>query len=178
MAAGFPIINTKRLLLRQFTDTDLENIFKGLSHPEVIKYYGVSYNSMEATKAQLQFFADLEKNETGIWWAICSADNTNFYGACGFNNLVKQHRKAEIGFWLLHEFWGQGIIPEALPLICDYAFTKMALHRIEAIVETENSSSKKIMHKLNFVHEGTMKEGEVKDGRFISLDVYAKLSND
>ena len=48
----FPILKTERLLLRQFVDTDLENVFKGLSHPEIIKYYGVSYQTLEATKAQ------------------------------------------------------------------------------------------------------------------------------
>ena len=41
----FPTIKTSRFRLRQFTDADLENVFKGLSHPEVIKYYGVSFNS-------------------------------------------------------------------------------------------------------------------------------------
>ena len=63
-AFEFTIIKTERLLLRQFIKSDLENVFKGLSHPDVIKYYGISYTSLEATKTQMQFFADLEKNET------------------------------------------------------------------------------------------------------------------
>ena len=48
----FPILKTERLLLRQFVDTELENVFKGLSHPEIIRYYGVSYKTLEATKEQ------------------------------------------------------------------------------------------------------------------------------
>ena len=51
----FPILKTERLLLRQFADTDLENVFKGLSHPKVIKYYGVNYQTLEATKEQMTF---------------------------------------------------------------------------------------------------------------------------
>ena len=81
MAAYFPILNTDRLLLRRFVETDLENVFNGLSHPDVIKYYGVSYQTIEATKEQMKFFADLERNETGIWWAVSSLDNNEFYGA-------------------------------------------------------------------------------------------------
>lgn len=177
-SANFHTLQTNRLLLRHFTQADLENVFTGLSHPDVIKYYGVNYTSLEATKAQLQFFADLEKNETGVWWAVCSIKDKTFYGACGFNNLSAQHKKTEIGFWLLPQFWGQGIITEAVQLICNYAFTTLALHRIEAIVETENSNSKKIMTKLNFTHEGTMKECEIKSGSFISLDIYAKLNGE
>ena len=177
MKTEFPTLKTERLLLRQFVASDIENVFKGLSHPDIIKFYGVSYQTVEATKEQMDFFADLEKEETGIWWAICSLDNQKFYGAGGLNNLNKEHKKAEIGFWLLTDFWGQGIMNEAMPLLCDYGFYKLGLHRIEGIVETENINCKKAMAKLNFDLEGTMRDCEIKNGKFISLDIYAKLNN-
>lgn len=175
MSANFPILKTERLLLRQFAESDLENVFNGLSHPDIIKYYGVSYPTLEATKEQMDFFADLEKNETGIWWAVCSPDNKLFYGAGGLNSLSKEHKKAEIGFWLLSDYWGKGFMTEAMPLICNYGFDKLGIHRIEGIVETENLLCKKAMEKLRFQHEGTMRECEIKNGKFISLDIYAKL---
>lgn len=174
----FPTIKTERLLLRQFVDSDLENVYKGLSDPEIIKYYGVSYSTLENTKAQMQFFADLEKQGTGIWWAVCSSDNKTFYGAGGLNSLSKEHKKAEIGFWLLTEYWGQGIMTEVMPIICDYGFANLNLHRIEGIVETDNLNCKNAMKKLKFKHEGTMRECEIKNGKFISLDIYAKLKNE
>jgi len=62
MTTEFPTIITEKLLLRRFMDNDLENVFKGLSHPDVIKYYGVSYNNMQEAKKQLDFFVGLEKN--------------------------------------------------------------------------------------------------------------------
>lgn len=173
----FPIIKTERLLLRQFNEGDLENVFKGLSHPDIIKYYGVSYQTLESTKKQMDFFADLEKNETGIWWAVCSLDNKTFYGAGGLNNLSKAHRKAEIGFWLLKDFWGQGIMTEVMPLICNYGFENLGLHRIEGLVETDNINCKRAMAKLDFEQEGTMNDCEIKNGKFISLDIYAKIKN-
>ena len=174
MTTVFPVIKTDRLLLRQFVESDIENVFKGLSHPDIIKYYGVSYQTLEATKEQMKFFSNLEKNETGIWWAVCSIDNKIFYGAGGLNSLSKEHKKAEIGFWLISDFWGQGIMTDAMPLICNYDFDKLGLHRIEGIVETENTNCKKAMAKLDFQHEGTMRECEIKNGKFISLDIYSK----
>lgn len=173
----FPIIKTKRLLLRKFIASDLENVYKGLSDPEIIKYYGVSYKTLEDTKAQMQFFVDLEKEGTGIWWAVCSLDNKTFYGAGGLNSLNKVHKKAEIGFWLLKEFWGQGIMTEVMPIICNYGFDNLDLHRIEGLVETDNLNCKNAMKKLDFKLEGTMKDCEVKNGKFISLDIYAKFKN-
>ncbi|HXS58631.1 MAG TPA: GNAT family N-acetyltransferase, partial [Hanamia sp.] len=67
METAFPLIKTGRLLLRRFVPDDLEKVYEGLSHPDVIKYYGVSYDSPEATKEQMKFFSDLEKDGTGIW---------------------------------------------------------------------------------------------------------------
>jgi len=172
---NFPTLKTENLLLRQFQQSDIENVFLGLSHPDIIKYYGVSYDTIEATQEQMTFFAELEKNETGIWWAICSLDNTIFYGAGGLNNLSKEHHKAEIGFWLLPSFWGKGLMQEAMPIICDYGFQQLNLNRIEGFVESKNSNCKKAMAKLQFQYEGTMHECEIKDGDYISLDIYAML---
>lgn len=176
--ADFPIIRIDRLLLRQFVDSDIENVYKGLSDPEIIKYYGVSYKTLEDTKAQMRFFSDLEKEGTGIWWAVCSLDNKTFYGAGGLNSLSKEHKKAEIGFWLLKEFWGQGVMTEVMPVICNYGFDNLGLHRIEGLVETDNLNCKNAMKKLDFKHEGTMRDFEIKNGKFISLDIYAKLRSE
>ena len=173
----FPELRTERLSLRQFQPEDLQNVFYGLSHPEVIRYYGVHFDTLEATQEQMDWFGDLETNRTGVWWAICSAEEGTFFGAAGFNDWSHEHRKAEVGLWLLPEHWGKGIMTEAMPLICDYAFDKMGLHRIEGFVETENFPCKKALAKLGFLLEGTMVDCEVKNGRFINLDIYAKFAS-
>jgi len=175
MSKVFPIIETDRLKLRQFTNNDLENVYKGLSHPDIIKYYGISFDSLEATKEQMTWFANHEKNDTGIWWAICAQSDGKFIGAGGLNDMSHEHKKAEVGFWLLPEYWGQGIMKEAMPLILNHAFDKIGLHRIEGFVETNNQNCKRALAKLNFIHEGTMTDCEIKNGAFISVDIFAKL---
>jgi len=50
MKKDFPTIQTSRLLLRQFDERDLGKVFQGLSDPEVIKYYGVYFNTLEEAK--------------------------------------------------------------------------------------------------------------------------------
>lgn len=178
MTTSSALLTTNDLLLRPFRDSDLENVFYGLSNPDVIKHYGIHFDSIEATKVQMDWFANLEKTGTGIWWAICSPDDQIFYGAIGLNNLEKDNRKAEIGFWLFPQFWGKGIIKEVLPLICEYGFSKLGLHRIEAFVESGNQNCKRAIAKLNFKHEGTLTDCEIKNGNFISLEVYAMINPD
>jgi len=168
-------ISTQNLLLRLFQEADIEKVFYGLSHPDVIRYYGVQYDSLSATQAQMDWFNELTVTQTGQWWAICSADDAVFYGAIGFNNWSQAHQKAEIGFWLLPEYWGKGIISEAITAACTFAVEHMQLHRIEALVETPNEASKKVLTAAGFVYEGTMIDCEIKHGQFISLAIFAKI---
>ena len=174
---SFQTLRTENYLLRQIVDADLENIFLGLSNPEVIKYYGISYSTLEETKEQLQFYRELEQNETGIWWSICSLNNDIFYGAIGFNNRNLIHRNAEIGYWLLPQYWGKGIINETLSFVCNFGFHQLNLHRIVAMIESENIASRKTIEQFGFNHEGTMKQCELKDSRWIDLDIFALINN-
>ncbi|MES2650934.1 MAG: GNAT family N-acetyltransferase [Bacteroidota bacterium] len=177
MAENFPNLRTERLWLKQFADSDIEKVFEGLSDPDVIKYYGVNYKSLAETKLQIEWFKNLEAEGTGIWWAVHSSDGKEFYGAIGFNNLSIIHQKAEIGFWLLPAYWGKGIMQEALQLVCIYGFEHVKLHRIEAMVESENKQCQSLLNKLDFKYEGTMRDCEIKNEDFISLDIYAKFNN-
>jgi [ribosomal protein S5]-alanine N-acetyltransferase len=172
MNKAFPVYRTGRLLLRHFMESDLENVYLGLSNPEVIKYYGVHLKTIEETRKQLEWFAKLEKEETGIWWAVCSRDNLIFYGFVGLYYLNKELNKAELGFWLMPEFWGKGIISESVQLAIEFGFKIMHLNKIEAEVETENEMSKSVLRKLQFIHAGTKKDCEIKNGHYISLDLY------
>ncbi len=164
-------IKTERILLREIENSDIEHVFKGLSNPDVIKHYGVSFQSLEATKDQMEWFADAKQK----WFAICSIDNKIFYGAGGLNDISKEHHKAEIGLWLLPKYWGKGIMKEAMPLICNYGFEELNLHRIEGFMDSQNLNCKKAMSKLDFVLEGTMRDCEIKNDEYISVDIYSRL---
>ena len=171
----FPVLETERFLLRQFTDADLPHVFHGLSHPDVIRHYGVSFQTLEETRVQMKWFADLENDGTGIWWAICTRKDELFCGAGGFNQLDRNHRKAEVGFWLIPEYWSQGIMQETMPVILNHAAHALNLHRIEGYVESDNHQCKRAIEKAGFVLEGTMRDCEFKQDRFISVDIYAMV---
>lgn len=171
-------ILTNNYALRKFSQSDLENVFKGLSDPKVIPYYGISFTTIEEAQTQIDWFFQIKQENTGLWRAITSKDNSQFFGAIGFNDWQREHRKAEIGFWLMPEFWKKGIIREVLPVMIAFGFNEMKLHRIEAEVETENSSSKNVLQTSGFQFEGSKRECEIKNGRFISLDVFSLLEND
>lgn len=172
----FPTLKTGRFLLREIRKTDQQGVFEGLSHPDVVRYYGISFHTFDEALLQMNWYNSIIKDKTGIWWAICYHHQANeLIGCLGFNYWKKEHKRTEIGFWLLPLYWRKGVMMECVPEIIKYAFRNMNIHRIEGVVESENNNSSRLLKKLNFSYEGTLKDVELKQGRFISLDYYALL---
>jgi ribosomal-protein-alanine N-acetyltransferase len=174
----FPQLTTERCLLRQIQQTDRPALFAGLSHPDVIAYYGISYASEEATQEQLEWYRAQELNHSGIWWAICLPTQTgqNLIGACGIYEIDDYNRNADIGYWLLPEYWGTGIMQECLRCILAYGFHEKQLHRIEAEVEHGNLASVRLLQKLEFRWEGRRQQVALRDDHFVDLNYYALLA--
>ncbi|WP_394779855.1 GNAT family N-acetyltransferase [Undibacterium sp.] len=175
----FPALETDRHLLRRIGSNDIAEVFRGLSDPRVTAYYGVSYDTMEATQAQLDWYRDLLEQQTGIWWGICIKEAPDtLIGACGFYAWDKENRNTDMGYWLQQEHWGHGIMLECLRAILAHGFRQMSLHRVEAEVEPENTGSGSLLRKLRFQLEGRRRQCEWKNGRFVDLDYYSLLDGE
>lgn len=164
--------------LREIHPDDIINIHKGLSNPEVTKYYDVHFSTLKETEIQMEWFRDLKENGTGLWWGIYGKIDDKFRGAAGFNALDKEHQKAEIGMWLLQEYWGNGILKAVMPQVFAKGFETLGLNRIEGFVMSENSKCKAALEKINFTYEGTLRESEMKNGRLINVDVYSIIKSE
>ena len=173
----FPELVTNRYILQQILPNDQQFIFEGLSHPEVIRFYGVSFHSLESTEEQMQFYDTLIREGTGTWWKIVDRKTGEKIGAIGFNSFQPKHKKAEIGYWLLPAYWGGGIFAEVLPVVIDYLQSELGVHRIEALIEEGNERSGRALKKAGFIHEGLLRDYEIKNGKFISLHMYALIAS-
>ena len=178
MSENFPEFSLERIKLRKIRPEDVGAVYAGLSDPRVVAYYGVSYASLAATDEQIAWFEHIVSQGQGIWWAIALHENDLMIGACGLNDWCNQHRKAEIGYWLMPQHWRKGLLTEALPSILRYGLQDMGLHRIHADVEPDNEPSCALLRKFGFQLEGTLRDVELKAGKFISLHQYSLLSSD
>ncbi len=112
----------------------------------------------------------------GINWAITLKENPKLIGIIGFYRTKPEHYRSEIGYMLLPEFNGQGIITEAITRMIEYGFNDMKLHSIEAIIDPDNIASAKVLEKNNFIKEAHLKENEFYDGRFLDTVIYSLLN--
>ena len=116
----------------------------------------------------------IESNE-GINWAITYKDNPKLIGIIGHYRIKPEHFRAEIGYMILPEYNGKGIVSEAVKEVVTYGFTEMKLHSIEAIIDPENHGSAKVLEKNIFVKEAHLKENEFYEGRFLDTVIYSIL---
>ena len=171
-------MKTTRYYLKEIEASDIAYIHKGLSDPEITQFYDVHFPTLEATQEQMDWYASLKTQGTGIWWGIYEQATDEFCGAGGFNSLEKTHQKAEIGFWLLKEHWGKGILKEVMPKLFEQGFGVLGLNRIEGYVVSDNLKCKNALAKIRFSYEGTLREAEVKNGQKISIDIYSILKHE
>lgn len=174
----FPELHTERFLLKQIIAADQAFIFKGLSHPDVIAHYGVQYKTLEETKSQMDFYDGLWREKRGIYWKIVDRISGQPVGVCGINAYVAAHEKAEIGYWLLPEFWRKKIMSEVLPVVIAHVFRHWKLYRLEALIEEGNETSWRLAEKLGFKFEGRLREAEIKNGKRINLLMYSLLASE
>ncbi|MFN2457103.1 MAG: GNAT family N-acetyltransferase [Chitinophagaceae bacterium] len=174
----FPQLETERFLLKQVQPEDQRFLFEALSDPVAMPYNGVYFSSFEETKQQLEWYEKNLKDGTGIHWKITEKQTNENIGVISVYYFKPQHKKAELGYWLLPRFWQKGIALEVLKPVIKYWQQERDLHRLEAFVEEENTASIRLMEKAGFQWEGTMRECEIKFGRFISLRIYSLLSTD
>jgi ribosomal-protein-alanine N-acetyltransferase len=176
--ATFPVLETERLTLRAPVPDDAADVFRIMSDPRVIRYFGSApmQSSAEADQRVAAFTAAFQEQE-GIRWAITLRENGQFVGTCGFWRLIKAHFRAEIGYELAPEQWGQGIMPEALHAALSFGFTTMGLHSVEAHIHPANIGSQRVLEKLGFVQEGYFRENfyEPAENVFTDTAVFSLL---
>ena len=171
----FPELTTERLLLQEIKPEDQAFVFEGLSHPDVIPFYGVRYDSFDATKAQMDWYRQLTEQGSGLAWKMVTKQKGEKIGVIATYAYKPDHNKAEVGFWLLPTFWSKGYAAEALQAVIAYWKKEKLLHRMEAFVEEGNTASSKLLEKSGFQYEGTMHDCEIKNGAYISLRIYALI---
>lgn len=157
--ATFPVLQTKRFTLRAFTLADTNDTFRIMSDPRVTRYFGTQpMTSRDQAADRIQAIQAAFEEKNGVRWAITMREHGQFVGSCGFWRLIKPHFRAEIGYELAPEFWGQGVMTEAVAAILTFGFTTMGLHSVEAHIAPANTGSRRVLEKLGFVQEGYFRE--------------------
>lgn len=174
-------LETNRLRLRSFQDSDVPHFSAYRSDPLVAKYQ--SWDT-PFTRTQASQFIDEMKavvpGTPGEWYqiAIELKNDQILIGDCAFHILADDHRQAEIGFTLARSFQGQGFAFEAVTRLFDYLFEELHLHRIQAICDVDNLASSRLLERLGLRREAHFIENIWFKGEWRSEYVYGLLQKE
>jgi RimJ/RimL family protein N-acetyltransferase len=155
--AGKPILETERLLLREFDEDDVEPFYALGSDPAILRYTGDPGGGLASIEQALEVLrsrplADYEKYGFGRWACVYKASDS----VIGFAGLkyLDDLREVDIGYRLLPAYWGLGLATEAGRAVLNYGFTRLGLSRVIGLVVPENRASVRVLEKLGLSFEG------------------------
>jgi len=154
------IFETKRLILRPWSEDDAEELYKYASDLDIGPPAGWQpHTSVENSREIIRNV--LSAPET---YAVCLKESGKPIGSIGFHraDLADLDDEYELGYWIGKPYWGQGLIPEASKRMLKYAFEDLKMNRIWCGYYDGNVKSRRVQEKLGFVYHHTTEGIELK----------------
>ena len=170
-----PTLQTARLRLRPFADTDADVLFALHSNAFVLRYWdSPPWTAPARAERFLATCRQMADEGTGARLVMERASDGTFLGWCGLSRWNPDYRSASLGYVLDEAAWGHGYATEAARALLQWAFDTLDLNRVQAEADTRNLASARVLEKLGFVREGTLREdcvvnGEVSDSWVFGL---------
>lgn len=153
----FPELESQDLVMRQIVDTDAAAIFSIFSDPQVTEYYDLHpLGELEGAHAMIGRWGDRFKERQSVRWGIERKSESGLIGTCGLRTVTEW--RGVLGYDLNRTHWRRGIMRRALELVLEFAFERVELNRVEALVIPGNTASEKLLLRLGFQAEGILRE--------------------
>lgn len=166
--------------LRDPRAADAPDIGAALLDARVAAHYGLATESGDARtvgQEQLEWMHALQSSGDG-WWQVIAAPGGSLLGAVGAYDRDDAGDSADLGFWLRHDAWRQGVMRQALRLFVPQAFARLRLHSLLAYVEPANEASARLLRASGFQYEGLLRECARRPGGYVSLQRFSLLRSE
>ena len=165
-------LETERLILRAWTEVDVDDLYEYARNPKIGPRAGWEpHKNKEESLEIIQMFI-----RDGVEWAIeCKLTGKVIGGIGCRKDLVRTCINAKnLGYVLSEDYWGLGLIPEAVNRILEYCFNEDDVELVSIAHSFHNQNSRRVIEKCGFVYEGTLRkstlfEGAASDSLFYSL---------
>jgi ribosomal-protein-alanine N-acetyltransferase len=172
-----PEIQTDRLRLRNIGPEHLDFVFRHFSHREVARFLVDAEPVRTVADAQeLIEFYEVPERRLRNRWVLHRREDDQPIGTLGLHAYDRHRRKIEIGYDLAPAHWGRGLMAEAAAAAVGHAFESIDVYRIEAYVHVDNARSTKLLDRLGFSREGTLRAMYHFDDRWHDHHIYSLLA--
>lgn len=156
---GTTAIKTERLILRKFTLSDVDEVYRNWTSDEKVTPYvsWSTHQNAEETKGVIQHW--INEYENGSYnWVVQVAETGELIGSISVIRISRKHKNCEIGYCYGSRYWNQGYATEALKAVIDYMLDECGMHIVEARHHGLNPASGRVMEKAGMEKEAVLKE--------------------
>lgn len=177
-----PTLETDRLILRPFDESDAEPLFPLAANPHVTRY--TLWDHHRTIADTLTFVHDYALSryaeEVPEPLAVVLKDDRQRrpVGVVGCFWVSRPNRTMELGYWLGEPYWGQGLTGEACRAVVGHAFRACGPARVQARVIAGNAASSRVLDKLGFRYEGTLRASLVRREKVEDVLMYSVLQEE
>lgn len=163
-------------ILRKWSKSDADSLVSNANNFNIAKFMTDGFPHPYTVDHATKFIDFAMKTESANIFAIDV--NGLAVGGIGLHSQHDIMRKnAELGYWLGEQYWGQGIVTEAIKQIVDFGFSNLDITRIYARPFHTNLASQKVLLKAGFIHEATLTKTIFKNGEFLDECIYSIRKN-
>lgn len=176
---NLPDLKTHRLILRKMRLTDAKDMHEYAGDPMVSRYMvWVPHKTFKHTVGFLKYVQKTYRQGEPESWAVTIKSSGKMIGTCGFYKVDPRHSFAELAYAISRDYWGRGLMTEAVKAVLDFGFRKLKLNRISANAMPENIGSINVMKKNGMKYEGTLRELLMAKGKFRTVKLYSILKKE
>jgi ribosomal-protein-alanine N-acetyltransferase len=174
----FPTLETDRLILREWKESDLNDLYEIFRHDSVLQYTGsYCFKTVDDALKKIEAYKSYIEKELGLSWAVVEKETNTAIGSIDYTYL-KKHYRVELGCCFTPSASGQGFGFESMEEIIRYSFEDFQLfkiHRLEAGTDPRNRSAKKLLEKLGFKDEALLRDYYFERGKFVDQHIFGLL---
>ena len=175
-----PKVETDRLVLRQRTIDDVPDMFAYVSLENVAYPAGlppIATLEDEYDYFENRYYQNLEKANLPSGYGITVKGSDHIIGSCDFNHRHEDD-VFEIGYMLHPDYWGKGIMSEAVGALIEVGFTLLNLHKVEIVCYGSNKQSQRVAEKLGFTLEARIRDRKDTQGNRCDDLAYGLLKSE
>lgn len=155
---GTKRLETKKLILRKFNESDAKELYLGyINQKEFLYYANKMPKTLEEIKKKLINMNEKYKNNDFYNWAITLKDNFTIIGAINLK-INEYNDSVEFNYAIDNRYTNKGYMTEALNRVKEFAFNELNVSRFQGGCCVENAASKKVMEKCDLKFEGTLRK--------------------
>ncbi len=177
---SIPRLETERLKLRAVFPSDTQAIFEIYSDPKVAEFYDfLPHQSLGETRDLINRFTSWFQSNLAVRWAMLRKDTDQLIGTCCFDAFHVNFQSTNLGYNMRSDQWGNGFATEGVKAIIEFAFANGLVgpvNRIQAITDPRNVASEKVLERLGFEKEGTMREYGYWKGCYHDMNLFSLLN--